>query len=216
MAPLGQRANLSPSCLQKVHLLRLGIIFPHAARLLTKYRQECPRCRLRKRKKEQDRNRLTPDLPGPSRELASLFSQVSPHSQWIIDHAGHCFISQSDGSVAKHYVLVAVQVLLRRVVLLPVKSLKAVDLLQSMLMLSYREGSIKFVHSNPGSCSKPWATQNSVVEPPLLPLTADSNIQPSPWMQLCPDSNTRQLKERNCILVNSVNFGQFRKNLLRL
>ena len=181
------------------HLLKLGIFFPYATRLLTKYRRECPRCRLRKGRKNQDRDKLTQNLPGPSEELASLFSQVSPHSQWMIDHTGHCFISQPDGSVAKHYVLVAVQVLLRRVVLLPVKSLKAVDLLQSMLMLSYREGSIKFVHSDPGSCSKPWATRSSVVVPPLLPPTADSNVQPNPWIQLCSDSNTRQLRERNCI-----------------
>ena len=194
-----QRLTCADNSVLIYHLLKLGIFFPHANRLLTKYRKDCPRCRLRKGRKNQTRDKLVQDLPGPSEELASLFSQVSPHSQWMVDHTGHCFITQPDGSVAKHYVLVAVQTLLRRVVLMPVKSLKAVDLLQSMLMLSYREGGIKFVHSDPGSCSKPWATRSSVVEPPLLTLAADSAVQPSPWIQLCSDSNTRQLRERNCI-----------------
>ena len=194
-----EKLSCADNSVLKYHLLKLGVFFPQANKILEKFRRSCHRCRLRKGRKNKDRDKMIQNLPGPSEELASLFSDISPHSQWMVDHTGHCFITQPDGSIAKHYVLVAVQTLLRRVVLMPVKSLKAVDLLQSLLMLSFREGGIKFVHSDPGSCSKPWASRSSVVAPPLLETIADSNVQHSPWLQLCSDSYTRRLRERNCV-----------------
>ena len=184
----------------KYQLLKAGLFFPNAARLLSAFRRKCHRCRLRKGKENQTRNKLTQNLPGPSEELASLFSQLSPHSQWQVDHAGPCYLLQSDGNRTKVYILVAVQVLLRRVVLVPVESLKAVDLVRSLLLLALREGgAIKFVHSDPEAGAKPWATRSSDVSPSPASAAQEFNLDENPWIHLCSPNSTRSLKERNCI-----------------
>ena len=103
-------------------------------------------------------------------------------------------------SQTKVYILVAVQVLLRRIVLVPVESLKAVDLMRSLLLLSLREGgAMKFVHSDPEAGAKPWATRSSLISPTPAETAREFNLENNPWIHLCSPNPTRQLKERNCI-----------------
>ena len=159
-------------------------------------RRHCHTCLLRKGRRGQTRHKLIQNLAGPSEELHSLFSSISPHSYFLIDHAGPFHICHQDGLAYKTYILVAVQTLLRRVILLPCKSLKSGDLLQTLLQLSYKEGAIKFIHSDPGSAMKPLASRSAdISHPPSPTLYAATN----PWFSLCTDSATRKLREADCI-----------------
>ena len=92
-----------------------------------------------------------------------------------------------------------VQTLLRRVMLLPVRSLSAADLLQSLLTLACREGNLSFIHSDPASNTRPWATRSNEMKDSSGKRNISKQFPNNPWVALCTDLTSRRLRERGCV-----------------
>ena len=146
---------------------------------------------------------MAQEQPGPTEELATLYSPygLAPHSDYQIDLAGPMRVKFGN-SKKKVWILIACQTLLKRVLLAPVESLTTTHLVQSLLTLSAREGSISFVHSDPASNVWPLATRSTFLEghnddtfTPEQQTAATTGVA---WPLLCSDEASRLLKEKHC------------------
>ena len=180
------------------HLIRSGIYFAGAKQQLKVFAKTCHICNVRKGRRNQTRDLIRQDWAGPTEELPTLFANVSPHSHVQIDYAGPFWVVMG-GQYIKRWALIAVQTLLRRAILIPVRSLSAADLLQSLLVLACREGNLSFCHSDPASNTRPWATRSNQMNPAEDTEKVKQDFASNPWISLCTDFAARKLRERGCV-----------------
>ena len=94
---LHESHNCAAASSLEYHLLRTGVYFKGAQKQIQLFAKNCHRCNLRKGKRNNTRDLMSQSLPGPTEELATLFSNVVPHSHVQIDYAGPLHIKGSGG-----------------------------------------------------------------------------------------------------------------------